>query len=227
MKNNKALVLFSGGQDSTTCLYWAINKFGKQNVETLNIFYGQRHSIETIYAEKIAKEIANVPYQKFKTTLFQDIGDSALVQEGEISKKHRSSSNLPASFVPGRNILFLTIAAALAYKKDILNIVTGVCQTDFSGYPDCRATTIDSLETTLLLAMERPFKIHTPLMYKTKKETVEMAQLFPGCMEALAFSHTCYEGLRPPCQVCPACKLRIKGFKEAGINDPLMTMMGK
>ena len=218
---NKAIVLFSGGQDSTTCLYWAIDKFGKENIKALNIWYGQRHAIEVECSRKIAN-LAGVDYQNFKTTIFQDIGDSALIQEGGISTQHRSSLNLPASFVPGRNIFFLTIAGALAYKHDIFNIVTGVCQTDFSGYPDCRANTIDAIEKTLSLGMDSQFRIHTPLMYKTKAESVAMAQSLPECMNALAYSHTCYEGQYPPCGKCPACLLRMKGFVDAGVEDPLI-----
>ena len=217
--NQKCLILFSGGQDSTTCLYWAKTNF--QEVSTLNIQYGQRHAVEIEAAKKIAR-LADVPYHNFSTNLFQQIGGSVLLGEGDISTPHKIAGNLPSSFVPGRNILFLTIAAAFAYKHQIPNIVTGVCETDYSGYPDCREETINALETTLSLGMEYPFKIHTPLMDKSKKETVEMAMRFPGCMEALAYSHTCYEGKIPPCRVCPACKLREKGFLETGISDPLI-----
>lgn len=221
----KSLVLFSGGQDSTTCLYWGINRFKKENLLALNIWYGQRHVIEITAAQKIAK-LAKVSYQNFKTTIFQDIGDSSLIQSGDISLKHRGASNLPASFVPGRNILFLTIAGAVAYKHDISNIIIGVCQTDYSGYPDCRDSTIRAMEKTLSLGMGRKFQIHTPLMHLTKAETVLMAKSFPGCLEALAHSHTCYEGLYPPCMKCPACRLREKGFIEAKIKDPLITRIG-
>lgn len=220
MKGLKSLVLFSGGQDSTTCLFWAKANF--KEVLALNIWYGQRHSIEINAAKKIAR-LANVHYDEIASTLFQKIGDSALLQKEEsISINHRGSNNLPASFVPGRNVIFLTIAAMIAYKYQIQNIITGVCQTDYSGYPDCRASTIRSLETTLKLSMDYSFKIHTPLMHLNKKETVEMANLMPGCMEALAYSHTCYEGKVPPCGECPACKLRAKGFLEAGMPDPLI-----
>lgn len=219
MRGSKCLALFSGGQDSTTCLYWAKANF--EEVSVLNIEYGQRHSIEIEAAIRIAK-LADVPYHSFTTGLFRKIGGSALIEKGNISASHKTASNLPASFVPGRNIVFLTIAAAIAYKHQIPNIVTGVCETDYSGYPDCRHATISALETALGLGMEYPFKIHTPLMYLSKKETVEMAMKMPGCMEALAYSHTCYEGKIPPCGVCPACKLRAKGFLEAGIPDPLI-----
>ena len=218
---SKVLVLFSGGQDSTTCLYWAIEKFGRENIETLNIEYGQRHKIEIEAAKKIAEQIAKVPYHYFKTSILKNIGDSALFNMDDISHTHRSSVSLPASFVPGRNVFFLTIAAAFAYKYDIFNIVTGVCQTDYSGYPDCRKNTINAVQLALSLGMDKEFEIHTPLMYMTKSETVELAMEFPGCMEALSYSQTCYEGKYPPCNECPACKLRTKGFEEAGILDPI------
>lgn len=219
MNNTSALVLLSGGQDSTTCLYWAKENF--KDVSVLNIWYGQRHAVEIEAAKKIAR-LADVSYTSFKTTLFQEIGDSALVKSGKISSHHRGSDKLPASFVPGRNIVFLTVASIIAYKQGIQNIVTGVCQTDYSGYPDCREQTIKSLEKTLSLGMEYQFSIHTPLMYLTKKETVEMAMNLPGCVDALSYSHTCYEGKAPPCGKCPACILRAKGFLEAGIPDPLI-----
>ena len=219
IKQKTCLVLFSGGQDSTTCLYWAKTQW--ENVAVLNIEYGQRHAIEIEAAVRIA-HLAKVPYHSFETNLFQRIGGSVLVEEGDISAQHKTANSLPASFVPGRNIIFLTIAAIMAYKWQIYNIVTGVCETDYSGYPDCRYATINALETTLALGMEYPFRIHTPLMHRTKKETVEMATALPGCMKALAYSHTCYEGEIPPCGKCPACKLRAKGFLEAGVPDPLI-----
>ena len=219
IKQKTCLVLFSGGQDSTTCLYWAKTQW--ENVAVLNIEYGQRHLIEIEAAKKIAS-LANVPYYDFTTDLFQRIGGSVLLERGNISAQHKIANNLPASFIPARNIVFLTIAAAIAYRHQIPNIVTGVCETDYSGYPDCRYATINALETTLKLGMEYPFRIHTPLMHKTKRDTVDMAIALPGCMKALAWSHTCYEGEVPPCGKCPACVLRAKGFLEAGVPDPLI-----
>ena len=214
----KSLVLLSGGQDSTTSLFWAINKGFL--CEALIIDYGQRHRIEIESAVKIAKDV-NVNYEIISTDLFKQIGDSALIGQGNISESHRVG-NLPASFVPGRNILFLTIAGAVAFKKGIKNLVTGVCQTDYSGYPDCRDNTIRSINLTLNLGMDYPLQIYTPMMWLSKKEEVDLAKTFPGCLEALAWSHTCYEGVFPPCGKCPACVLREKGFKEAGIEDPLV-----
>lgn len=218
--NKKALVLFSGGQDSTTCLYWAIDKYGKENVKALNIFYGQRHSVEIEAAEKIAS-MNDIELLQVRMDILENIGDSGLFTDQNISENHVSSDLLPASFVPGRNIFFLTIAAAYAYKFGISDIVTGVCETDYSGYPDCRENTIQSLNETLSLGMGKGFVIHTPLMHLSKKETVELAQSLEGCMEGLKYSHTCYNGQYPPCGECPACILRAKGFEEAGIKDPV------
>jgi len=220
---NKALVLFSGGQDSTTCLYWARENFDE--VIALNISYGQRHRIEGACARKICS-LSKIEYLDIETDLLKLITNSALLQDNvSVNTKHKSDSSLPATFVPGRNILFLTIAKIIAYNYDIKHVVTGVCQTDYSGYPDCRRDTINALETTLTYGLAHSTHIHTPLMYLTKEQTVQMALLFSGCMEALSFSHTCYEGAHIPCGDCPACKLRAIGFEEAGIQDPLISRL--
>jgi 7-cyano-7-deazaguanine synthase len=219
INNSCALVLLSGGQDSTTCLYWAKSHFDE--IVALNIVYGQRHAIERQSAEHIAK-LANVEYGEFDTDIFKKIGNSALIEEGDISTAHPIASDLPASFVPGRNIIFLTIAAMMGYKHRISDIITGVCQADAQGYPDCREQTIKAVAVTLSFAMNCQFNIHTPLMYKTKAETVKMAMNLPGCMEALSWSHSCYEGAVPPCGKCPSCIERAKGFEKAGIPDPLV-----
>ena len=223
MHSKKAVVLFSGGQDSTTCLYWALDKF--EEVKALSIYYGQRHDNELISAAKIAN-MAGIAHSRIDLSdLFKSISDSALLnKKQDVFAEHRSG-NLPASFVPGRNLVMLTTAAMFGFKFDIFNVVTGVCQTDYSGYPDCRADTIRSLQTTLNLGMfagGSMINIHTPLMELTKAETVELACNLPGCLDALAYSHTCYEGLVPPCGRCPSCILRAKGFQEAGISDPLI-----
>lgn len=216
----RAVVLFSGGQDSTTCLYWAKQTFDE--VVALNVFYGQRHQREIQSAKWIAEKIG-VPLVEFELDVLKQIGDSALFNEDDISSTHRGSEELPASFVPGRNLFFLTVAAAYAFKNDFSHIITGVCQTDYSGYPDCRIETIKSLEHSLNLGMSSDFQIHTPLMYLSKKQTVELAQKLEGCMEGLKYSHTCYNGEFPPCGKCPACILRQKGFDEAGVVDPIFT----
>jgi 7-cyano-7-deazaguanine synthase len=132
-------------------------------------------------------------------------------------------NGLPNTFVPGRNLVFLTFAAAFAYQRDIANLVTGVAQTDYSGYPDCREETIVALQQALRLGMESRVVIHTPLMHLSKRQTVEMARDLGG-LGAMALTHTCYNGVRPPCGECPACVLRAKGFAEAGESDPLLAL---
>jgi 7-cyano-7-deazaguanine synthase len=214
----KAMVLLSGGQDSTTCLFWAKKKFGA--VETVSFDYGQRHKIELKSAKKIAK-LAGVKNTVVSVKEYETIKNSALLDaKADVEKKHRLNKKLPATFVPGRNILFLTVAAALAYTKGINDIVIGVSQVDYSGYPDCRAEFIRSMEKSLALGMESPLKIHTPLIRLDKKQTVLLAKKI-GALKYMAYTHTCYEGKKPGCGKCPACVLRAKGFREAGIKDPL------
>lgn len=210
-----AVVLFSGGQDSTTCLYWAKKRFDK--IVALSFDYGQRHAIELESARAICT-MAKVEHRILNTPTFSQIGGNALVSQMKIETR---KGELPNTFVPGRNLYFLTVAAALAYGLGSRHLVTGVCQTDYSGYPDCREATIKALEKSLNLGMEADFKIHTPLMYLTKAQTVELGEA-EGAMEAMAYSHTCYEGKFPPCQKCPACGLRSVGFEEAGMIDPLL-----
>ena len=211
--------LLSGGQDSTTTLFWAKNQF--ENVFALIIDYGQKHSIEIESAKTIAK-IANVPYKVLLLKdYFYQLTESALINDGNVNSNHKLNPSLPASFVPGRNIIFITSACILANQLGYKNVVTGVCQTDYSGYPDCRLETVESVEKSFFLGTEYSVKVHTPLMFLTKAETVKLAIELEGCLEALKFSHTCYNGVYPPCGICPSCVLRAKGFKEAGISDPL------
>jgi 7-cyano-7-deazaguanine synthase len=218
--SNKALVVLSGGQDSTTCLYWAIQKFGQQNVSAVTFDYGQRHKIELECAAKIA-DLAGVPHKLLPINTFSAIGGEALTDDNVDVPETASDGELPITFVPGRNLIFLTFAAAYAYQSGIGNLITGVAQTDYSGYPDCRDETLRALEKSIQLGMEYEIKLHTPLMFMTKAETVKLAQE-SGAMEAMAYSHTCYRGEQPPCGRCPACELRAKGFAEAGIPDPLV-----
>jgi 7-cyano-7-deazaguanine synthase len=214
---SKALVLLSGGQDSTTSFFWATKKFG--HVETLSFDYGQRHRVELKSAEKIAG-LAGARNTVIKIKEFEALKNNALLDK-KINLKGKDSvnKNLPASFVPGRNILFLTVAAAFAYTRGIKDIVIGVSQVDYSGYPDCRAEFIRSMEKTLSIGMEYPVKIHTPLIKLDKRQTVLLA-IKLGALEMMAYTHTCYEGKKPGCGKCPACVLRKKGFDEAGIKDP-------
>jgi 7-cyano-7-deazaguanine synthase len=217
----QALVVLSGGQDSTTCLYWAIDRFGSKCVTTLTFDYGQRHRIELECAARVAAH-AGVPNTCLPIDTFAALGGDALTDSDiDVDPDSPAASGLPNTFVPGRNLIFLTFAAAFAYQRDIGNLVTGVAQTDYSGYPDCRETTMDALQQALRLGMESSIVIHTPLMNCSKKQTVEMIQDLGG-LEAMALTHTCYNGVRPPCGKCPACVLRAKGFAEAGVSDPLL-----
>jgi len=217
----KALVVLSGGQDSTTCLYWAIQRYGHNNVEAVTFDYGQRHRIELECAATIAK-LAGVRHTVLPADTFGALGGNALTDSNiNPEQGSRSDSELPNTFVPGRNLIFLTFAAALAYQRGITNVVTGVAQTDYSGYPDCRENTLKALELSIRLGMDYPLTLHAPLMFMSKAETVYLAQEV-GAMEALAFSHTCYNGEQPPCGHCASCELRAKGFAEAGVPDPLI-----
>jgi 7-cyano-7-deazaguanine synthase len=218
--NDKALVVLSGGQDSTTCLYWAINRFGIDNVSSVTFDYGQRHRIELTCAEEIA-DFTNVPNVILPIDTFAALGGDALTDPDiAVASEAGKITALPNTFVPGRNLIFLTFAAAYAYQRGIANLVTGVAQTDYSGYPDCREETMESLQETLQKGMELDIRIHTPLMHLSKKETVQLAEEL-GALPAMALTHTCYNGARPPCGACPACELRARGFEEAGIVDPL------
>ncbi|TDR73590.1 7-cyano-7-deazaguanine synthase QueC [Paludibacterium purpuratum] len=220
--NEKALVVLSGGQDSTTCLFWAIRRFGLANVSAVTFDYGQRHRIELDSARKVAA-IAGVEQIELPIDTFGAIGGNALTDAAIAPQTGDTpdSAALPNTFVPGRNLIFLTFATALAYTRGIRHIVTGVAQTDYSGYPDCRENTLKALELAIRLGMDAPLSLHAPLMYLTKAQTVHLAQEV-GAMEAMAWSHTCYNGAVPPCGQCDSCRLRAKGFADAGIADPLV-----
>jgi len=223
--DERALVVLSGGQDSTTCLYWAIDRFGRDNVLTITFDYGQRHRIELDCASRVAEQ-AGVPNTCLPIDTFSALGGDALTDSDiPVDTPASSGNGLPNTFVPGRNLVFLTFAAAFAYQRGITNLVTGVAQTDYSGYPDCRDETIRALQQTLRIGMESDVVIHTPLMHLSKRETVELARDLGG-LPAMALTHTCYNGQRPPCGNCPACELRARGFAEAGIEDPLNDLFG-
>lgn len=214
---NTAYVLLSGGQDSTTCLFWAKRNF--ENVKAFGFDYGQKHVVELDQARKIADE-AGVEYEVFD--LVGLLGGSSLTDH---TKDHNEvKNNLPASFTAGRNALFLTLVASRAYQDGVRDIVTGVCQTDYSGYPDCRRNFVNSMETTLGLAMDTDFRIHTPLMYLTKAETWKLAKDL-DCLETVrTMTMTDYNGdttmhewgMGNPDN--PATKLRVKGYEEAKAN---------
>lgn len=219
--SEKALVVLSGGQDSTTCLYWAIDRFGRSNVSSITFDYGQKHRIELECAREVAAA-AGVANVCLPIDTFAALGGDALTDMAiPVSDEADQETELPVTFVAGRNLIFLTFAAAHAYRHGIQHIVTGVAQTDYSGYPDCREETMAALQRAITLGMDREFTIHTPLMHRSKKETVELAVRL-GVLEAMALTHTCYNGLRPPCGECQACRLRARGFAEAGVQDPLL-----
>lgn len=219
--NSKALVVLSGGQDSTTCLYWAIDRFGRANVSSITFDYGQKHRIELECARNVAAD-TGVPNVCLPIDTFAALGGDALTDAAiAVSDAADEETELPVTFVPGRNLIFMTFAAAYAYRHDARHLVTGVAQTDYSGYPDCRETTMAALQEAITLGMDREFTIHTPLMHRSKKETVELAVQL-GALDAMALTHTCYNGRRPPCGECQACRLRARGFAEAGVRDPLL-----
>jgi 7-cyano-7-deazaguanine synthase len=212
----KALVLFSGGQDSSTCLAQALHDFPNA-VTALCIHYGQRHKIEIEQAKKIC-DLAQVPLEIIELPFIASLSSNALTNT-EIPIQS-PSKGLPSTFVEGRNLFFLSVAAVKAKEQQISIIYMGVCETDYSGYPDCREDFIKSAQTTLSLALDYPIQIITPLMHLTKAQTVQLMKTL-GKLAWYTDSHSCYEGQRPACGQCPACLLRLKGFKEAGIKDPL------
>ena len=218
----KAVVIFSGGQDSTTCLYWAINIFGKNNVEAITFNYGQKHSVE-LQQSKLIAEAENIKQTIIDMSFLNTIVESALTSSGDVNTIN--NKGLPASFVPNRNQIFITLAHAYAQKINARHLVTGVCQTDYSGYPDCRQEFIDSISKTTNLGSglntDEEIKIHTPLMFLSKAETWAMADELKCLDKVRELSHTCYNGDRLNlhewgfgCNDCPACKLRKKGFEE-------------
>ena len=222
-----ALVLFSGGQDSTACLAWALDRFAR--VETVGFDYGQRHIAEMAARPRVLAALrGNFPEWSTKLgidhvlplDILKAIGGSALTDD---SKIEMGTNGLPTTFVPGRNIFFLTAAAALGYRSGVRHLVGGMCETDYSGYPDCRQDTIKATERALNLGMEAHFEIHTPLMSLSKADTWRLAQELGGHALVdltIAETVTCYEGDRAHrhawgygCGVCPACELRAKGYE--------------
>jgi 7-cyano-7-deazaguanine synthase len=223
-----ALVLFSGGQDSATCLAWALDRFAA--VETIGFDYGQRHRVELPCRERIIARLRG-EFPAWAGKLGEDhlidlgvlgqISDTAMTRDTEIVL---AESGLPNTFVPGRNLLFFTVAAAIAYRRGIKHLVGGMCETDYSGYPDCRDDTLKALQATLSLGMDRRVVIHTPLMWRDKAGTWELAERLGGAaLVALICddSHSCYLGDRGTrhewgygCGACPACDLRRRGWER-------------
>ena len=224
--HTSALVLFSGGQDSTTCLAWALSRY--ERVETVAFDYGQRHRIELDARLNVVRAIRE-GFPQWAAKLGEDhlldasvlgaVSDTALTRETAIAMQ---ANGLPNTFVPGRNLLFMTLAAALAYRRGVQVLVTGVCETDFSGYPDCRDDTRKAMQVALSLGMDTRFLIETPLMWIDKAATWTLARTLGGAPLVdliVEHSHTCYLGERSQrhawgygCGQCPACQLRAQGF---------------
>lgn len=209
---NKCLVVFSGGQDSTTCLFWALKQFDEVYAVTFN--YNQRHKLEIDQAKKIASENGVKEHIVLDMDLLNQLAPNALTRD-DITVEHGTDNGLPNTFVDGRNMIFLTFAAVYAKQKGIKHIITGVCETDFSGYPDCRDVFIKSLNVTLNLSMNYEFVIHTPLMWLNKAETWKLADELGKLEYINQNTLTCYNGIiADGCGECPACLLRKKGLDE-------------
>ncbi|QHE51807.1 7-cyano-7-deazaguanine synthase QueC [Pontibacillus sp. HMF3514] len=211
MTNKKAVVVFSGGQDSTTCLFWAMKHFDEVEVVTFN--YNQRHALEIECAKNIAEEV-HVKHHILDMALLNQLAPNALTRD-DIEVKDGEDGELPSTFVPGRNLLFLSFAGVLASQVGAKHIITGVCETDFSGYPDCRDAFVKSLNVTLNLSMDQDFVIHTPLMWLDKKETWALADELDALEFVREKTLTCYNGvIADGCGECPACELRRAGLDE-------------
>ena len=207
--NNKAVVVFSGGQDSTTCLFWAMQQFDEVIAVTFD--YGQRHKLEIECAKEIANELG-VEHHILDMALLNQLAPNALTRD-DIAVQAGEDGALPNTFVEGRNMLFLTFAGVLAKVKGAKHIITGVCETDFSGYPDCRDVFIKSLYVTMNLAMDYDFVIHTPLMWLNKAQTWELADKMGRLDYVRTRTLTCYNGIKGDgCGECPACILRKNGL---------------
>ncbi|MEI4769790.1 7-cyano-7-deazaguanine synthase QueC [Psychrobacillus sp. FJAT-51614] len=211
MKKEKAIIVFSGGQDSTTCLFWAKERF--KEIEAVTFDYGQRHSLEIECAKEITEELG-IKHHILDMSLLNQLAPNALTRD-DIAVKDGEEGELPSTFVPGRNLLFLSFAGVLASQVGAKHIVTGVCETDFSGYPDCRDIFVKSLNVTLNLSMDDSFVIDTPLMWLNKAQTWELADQLGALEFVRERTLTCYNGvIADGCGECPACKLRKKGLDE-------------
>ncbi|QPC47083.1 7-cyano-7-deazaguanine synthase QueC [Mangrovibacillus cuniculi] len=208
MKNQKALVVFSGGQDSTTCLFWAMKQF--KEVEAVTFKYGQRHEEEIHVARRICEDLS-IKHHEIDMSVLSQLTSNALTRHDQTIET--DEKGVPSTFVDGRNLLFLSFAAVIGRTINAKHIVTGVCETDFSGYPDCRDQFIKSLNVTLNLSMDDQFVIHTPLMWLTKEETWELADQLHAFDYVRNNTLTCYNGIvADGCGTCPACELRKNGL---------------
>jgi 7-cyano-7-deazaguanine synthase len=211
MKQDKAVVVFSGGQDSTTCLFWALKEF--KEVATVTFDYGQRHSKEIECAKEIAAELG-VSFHVLDMGLINQLSANALTRS-DIEVKEGEDGELPSTFVEGRNLLFLSFAAIYAKQIGAKHVITGVCETDFSGYPDCRDIFVKSLNVTLNLSMDEQFVIHTPLMWLNKEQTWKLADDLGALSFIREKTLTCYNGvIGDGCGECPSCVLRNKGLHD-------------
>ncbi|MCE3261154.1 MAG: 7-cyano-7-deazaguanine synthase [Pseudoduganella sp.] len=227
LTNDAALVLFSGGQDSTTCLAWALERFAR--VETIGFDYGQRHAIELTVRPRLLQQLRSVKPEwgarlgedhTIDLGLISQLSQTAMTEDIEIVMQE---NGLPNTFVPGRNLLFMTVAATLAYRRGLNVLVGGMCETDFSGYPDCRDDTMKALQVALNLGMDTRSRLETPLMWLDKAQTWALAQQLGGTQLVdviRADTHTCYKGERGTlhdwgygCGTCPACDLRARGYR--------------
>ncbi len=223
-----ALVLFSGGQDSTVCLAWAVERFTR--VESVGFDYGQRHRVELAARPRVREALASLRKEwanclgedhLIRLDALAEISDTALTREADIAMR---TDGLPTTFVPGRNLVFLSFAGAIAYRRGAKHLVAGMCETDFSGYPDCRDDTIKAMQLALNLGMDRRFVVHTPLMWIDKAATFALAHALGGdaLIDILVeHTHTCYLGDHVHrhewgfgCGTCPACRLRAEGFAK-------------
>lgn len=228
MNDRGVLVLFSGGQDSATCLAWALDNF--ETVETVGFDYGQRHRVELDGRDDFRTKIVTLkpewegrlgPDHMLDLSVLGQVSETSLTRDAEIAMR---GDGLPNTFVPGRNLLFFTLAAALAYRRHLRHLAGGMCETDYSGYPDCRDDTLKSLQVTLNLGMGSRQVLHTPLMWIDKAATWRMAENIggPALVDLIrTATHTCYLGVHDAlhpwgygCGTCPACELRVKGWQE-------------
>jgi len=235
MTHRSALVLFSGGQDSATCLAYALDRY--ERVETIGFFYGQRHAVELVCRAPLNAAISGLKswdsspgpdHMLDIAPALAAIGTTAMTADIEIAT---TEAGLPNTFVPGRNLLFLTYAAALAYRRGLEVLVGGMCETDYSGYPDCRSDTMAAMQTALGLGLDRPITIDTPLMYRDKAATWQLAEALggPDLVEIIrVMSHSCYKGERTilhdwgyGCGDCPACDLRRSGWQRYRAAQPM------
>ncbi|MDQ0298752.1 7-cyano-7-deazaguanine synthase [Salibacterium salarium] len=209
--DEKAVVVFSGGQDSTTCLFWALERF--KEVSTVTFDYGQRHDKEIKVAEDIAAELG-IEHQVMDMSLLNQLAPNALTRD-DMEVHAGEDGELPTTFVEGRNLLFFSFASIFASQRGAKHVVTGVCETDYSGYPDCRDVFVKSLNVSLNLGMGKEFVLHTPLMWLDKKETWALADKLGKLSYVKNKTLTCYHGIQGDgCGECPACELRQAGYNQ-------------